>query len=364
MEDSLIILEDNYPAVSDTISVSRFVDSLFYIPLGATNGDKIDEVQKVMMTGRYIFVHNVMEGLYMFTREGAFLRKITGECWGFDVQEAAERIYVACRNRIQVYDFSGNIIHARIPLDKETTGIGNFIAAIDTGKIAVSVWNRGVETNRLVIMKTDGSIVRAFPNHEKFRSLRTPVVSASRFHRTLFRYHDEIRYHPYYSDTLFSLSGERLEPVFVEHKIFKVPQAHRLEYLGDSQAFESYCIENDACATRFLETSRFMLVVYNMGRIFRTLPNYLLYDKQTAELYNYRQYMHFRNGRYHFGLFNDYDGGLPFNPEFTSGEYLIEACNAARFIRDYTNGREMMDCNKDSTVCTIRHYDIRSDRYP
>ncbi|MDR1097859.1 MAG: hypothetical protein LBL57_06990, partial [Tannerella sp.] len=39
-------------------------------------------------------------------------------------------------------------------------------------------------------------------------------------------------------------------------------------------------------------------------------------------------------------------------------------CNAARFIRDYTNGREMMDCNKDSTVCTIRHYDIRSDRYP
>jgi hypothetical protein len=362
IENDAVILENNYPAIDDTIYISRFVDSLFYIPLGATNGDKIGDVQKVMITDSYIFVHNMMAGLYMFTREGVFLRKITGECWGFDVLESAERIYVAYLDYIRTYDFLGNITNARIPLSDEIYSIGNFIAAIDTGKIALSVWNQGVESNRLVIIKTDGSIVKAFPNHEKFQGKRLPRVGASRFHRSLFRCHNEIRYHPYYSDTLFSLSGEQLKPVFVENKLFKVPQAYRLEYLGDDQEFKTYCSENSAYATRFFETSRFMLVIYNLGHIIMTLPNYLLYDKQTTELYNYRQQLIFRNGRYHFGFFNDYDGGLPFNPTFSSGEYLIEAYNAGRFVREYTGGRDL-DCDNDSTVCTVQHYDIRSDYY-
>jgi hypothetical protein len=88
-----------------------------------------------------------------------------------------------------------------------------------------------------------------------------------------------------------------------------------------------------------------------------------LYDKQTSELYNYQQQFIFENGRYHFGFFNDYDGGLPFNPQYSSGEYLIEACNAENFAYDYTRGRDMKECNENGTFCKIQHYDIRSDRY-
>jgi hypothetical protein len=290
------------------------------------------------------------------------LQKITDECRGFDVLESEQLIYVAYDKSIRVYDFRASVRN-RISLSDEMSGIGNFIVAIDTGKIALSIWNNGVKSNRLLIIKTDGSIAKTFSQHEKFQSGRSPIVSASRFHRSLFRYNDEIRYHPYYSDTLFSLVNGRLDPVFIENKIFKVPLQHRLEYLGDNKEFEKYCLKNKAYATRFFETSRFMLIAYNLGHIFQTLPNYLLYDKQTLELYDYQQYLIFKNGRYHFGFFNDYDGGLPFNPQYSSGEYLIEAYNAKNFVNDYTRGRDLKECDKNGTVCKIQHYDIRSDRY-
>jgi hypothetical protein len=183
---------------------------------------------------------------------GEFLQKITGECWGFDVLASERLIYVAYKKNIQ---------------------------AIDTSKIALSIWNNGIESNRLVIIKTDGRIVKAFPNHEKFQSGRSPLVSASRFHRSLFRYNDKIRYHPYYSDSLFSLVNEQLCPIFIENKIFKAPLQYRLEYLGDNEEFKEYCLKNNAYATRFFETSRFLLVTYNLGHIFQILLNYLLYDK-------------------------------------------------------------------------------------
>jgi hypothetical protein len=299
----------------------------------------------------------------MFDRRGHFVRRITEECWGFDVYEPDKLILVAYRKSIKVYNFDGEIIHKKIPLNTETEGIGNFIAAIDSSLIALSIWNHGHESDRLVIIRTDGSIVNTFPNYEKFQSQNPPLVNASRFHRTLFRYQDQIRFHPYYSDTLFTLSNGRLTPVFIEQKLSKVSLERRLEYLGDIDTFERYCQENEAYATRFFESSRFMMVIYNMAQIDQTLPNYLLYDKQTSTLFNYKQQLNFDTGSLHYGIFNDLDGGLPFNPTNISGDFLIESYSAANFIRDYTVGRNLKSCNPDGSICTIQHYDIKSNRF-
>jgi hypothetical protein len=106
-----------------------------------------------------------------------------------------------------------------------------------------------------------------------------------------------------------------------------------------------------------------MIVIYNLGHISQTLPNYLLYDKQTKELYNHKQRLIFENGRFHFGFFNDYDGGLPFNPDYCSDEYLIGVYDANLFRNDYLHGVDMKSCDEKTQICTLKHYEIRSNCY-
>jgi hypothetical protein len=360
--EHLVKIDTNYTVINDTIRLSRITDSLFYIAIGKVPFGQISGIQKILMLDSCIFILE-NSGLHIFNKNGGFVRTITDECWGFDVLSSKQWIYVAYKQEINIYDFGGDIIRRKIPLNNETVGIGNFIAAIDSTKIAVSVWNMGTNRNKLVIIDIKGKIIKEFPNHQKFHPERTPLVNASRFHRSLFRYHDEIRYHPYYCDTLFSLSNDQLKPIFIENKIFKVPLKYRLECLGNNSAFQKYCKENNAYTTRYLETSRFMIVIYNLGHISQTLPNYLLYDKHTKELYNYKQHLIFENDRFHFGFFNDYDGGLPFNPDYCSGEYLIGVYDVKQFINDYLYGRSLKNCNKETQICTINHYEIRSNCY-
>ena len=184
-------------------------------------------------------------------------------------------------------------------------------------------------------------------------------MTARQFQRTVSRHHNNIFYHPYYSDTLFSLSENRLEPVFIERKIFKTPLENRMEYLGDEKAFFNYFRENEAYTTRIFYSTRYYLVIYNLGMITETLPNYLLYDKVSKQTYNYKQILRFDTGSLHFGFYNDYDGGLPFNPAHLSNELLIETHDPLRFKRFYLNGRDIQSCNVNG-VCVIRHHEVKS----
>ena len=360
IQSNLVIIDPDYSEVKDTIFISQFIDSLIYIPLQQNQNCILSSILKVVIADAYIFVHDA-SSLYMFQKDGSYLRTISTSCWGFDILRKNQFIFVADGQKIVVYNYQGDKVQNDILLSQNMVGIGNFFLAIDSCTIALSIWNKGVEPERLMLMQTDGTIVKTFPNYEQFKPQRTPLVNASRFHRTLFRYHDSIRYHPYYADTLFTLSNDTLQPVFVEKKIKKVPLQYRLENLGDESAFRLYCHEHEAYTTRFFETSRYVFVIYNIGYITQTLPSYLLYDKITAQLYNYKQEFNFSIGSLHLGLYNDFDGGLPFNPEYLSDEYLIEAYSATKFIRDYNEGRSITECDENN-ICISKSYDMRSNR--
>jgi hypothetical protein len=357
----MTLIDSSSAVIEDTIRLSFFADSLFYIPLGKTPLGSIEGIRKVVISGTHIFVHD-NSGLHLFKQNGDFLRKVSDKCWSFDVLETEQLIYIAYQKHIDVYDFNANLILNKIPLNEEIESTGDFIAAIEADKIAVSTWNKETQQNRLLIIDTLGGTIAEFPDKQLFSSKNISQVNTSKFHCSLFRYNDEILYHPHYSDTLFLLSDNGLSPIFVENIISKVPLQQRLEYSDDIEKFEKYCIENKAYITCFFETGAFTFVVYRLGHLNRSLPNYLLYDKQTRKTYNYKQNLIFENGRLHFGFFNDYDGGLPFNPEYCSGEYLIEAYDAKLFISDYQHGMSLKSCSKNG-VCTVNHYEIKSNHY-
>ena len=362
LKDKLIVLENDNLEIIDTIRISQFSDSLFYILLERTEQCKISNIEKVLMTDSLIFVLDINESLFSFDRTGKFLRKISSDCWGFDILEDSKLMFIAKRRKIDIYDFSGERVHQSVRLGPELEGIGNFFAAIDSNTVAISIWNQGIEDNRLVIMSTDGNTLESFPNPEKFNSTSSPLISmaARHFNQTVSRFNNKVYYHPYYSDTLFLLSENKLEPIFIEKKIPKVPLEHRLEYTGNEKVFGDYCINNEKYTTRIFNSKRFYLVIYNLGQISMTLPNYLLYDKITETTYNYKQNLNFITGILHYGFYNDYDGGLAFNPSFFLDEFLIEAHNPLNFKNYYLNGRYIQDCDKNG-ICTTNHYQIKSD---
>jgi hypothetical protein len=57
IDNNLTVIDKNYPVIDDTICVSQFADSLFYILLGTTP-NKISAIQKIFITNSYIFIHD------------------------------------------------------------------------------------------------------------------------------------------------------------------------------------------------------------------------------------------------------------------------------------------------------------------
>ena len=54
LEDSLVIIETDDPEITDTIRISQFADSLFYILLERTPQCKISKINQVSMTDSLI----------------------------------------------------------------------------------------------------------------------------------------------------------------------------------------------------------------------------------------------------------------------------------------------------------------------
>ncbi|MDR0962404.1 MAG: 6-bladed beta-propeller [Mediterranea sp.] len=373
------VVDSLYEKSNDTIALSEFCDSLYYIPIEKAKGVAISNysILKISKFSLFILILTGNGELLQFDLQGQFIRQFNPQYKyrSFDVLEKEKQIYASTDlDRIMIFDFDGNQ-KRRIPIPDGMSSYGNFFAVIDTNHIAIARWNVGVNKERLVIIDNKGAVVKSFPNTEMFQSGNPIFINATAFHRMLFRNGNTVKYSPFYSDTLYTLTPDlELSPTFVEKIIPKVPLRHRLAYVGDLNNFNAYCREHAVYTTRFFETERYVLNIYNRAYINQTLPNYLLYDKKTGKLYNYEQQL-ILEGNWWFGLLNDIDGGLCFMPEvgddnyYSSDNELIIAYNPVAFKKHYLKGRSARSCKGD--VCkTIQHKlathivsDEKSERY-
>lgn len=323
--NSVVILQSSYPVSLDTLKLSQISDTVFYINLPFKGF--IDQVQYL---DSLILVQS-MDYVFAFNPSSELLYKIpvnSGSCFDLRLKESKFYIYDAFKsNEIKEYDFKGKELR-KIRLKTNESGFyGASFLAVNDSLFAISRLNEGSNENELFFVNGKGRRVGAVKNREPYVLARNAFTHNEIWPRTLFRTSEGLRYHRCYRDTLFAIEQDMtLHPVLVEQKISKVPLEKRIECVGgDMMEYLNYCYENKKHAVRFYENSRYYIAEYLVGRSSSSLPNYLVYDKKSGKLNRVENDFSrgFETHQLHFGIFNDYDGGLAFTPLYQSGNYLI-----------------------------------------
>lgn len=362
-QDSIIVLTEKSQINQDTIKLTQVGKELKYILLERFDSSQIKNITKIESDGNMFFIH-ADQRLVLYSSEGQFIKEFTlpqyGKVWGFDLDKDQKRVFIATAQGILIYDYTGNYSE-KIPLDIELEGIGNFFRVVNGTQIWIAIWNEGDNKNRLVVVDFDGSKLLEFPNYEVFDSPATPRRNASRFHRMLFNYGNEVRYHPLFSDTVFAIKDTILQPLFIERLVKKVPLNKRLEYVGDSKQFEKYCHENENQIHRLYETNDYWIITSQLANITRTFQDYWLIDKKTKRIQKHSPRPDYSKDVIHLGYFNDIDGGIALIPDFVCEEKIIGWYSAEHFKRLNNIGYRINRCEKNSSICKLEVFKAQSN---
>lgn len=320
-ETSLLVLSDT--ACADTFTLSRMADTVFYVNLHR----KFEEVLKVHYLDSVIFVQG-SRGIYVFDASGKMMYSKDAYLSGFDVDAEAGNFYIYDYFRTDVvtaYDFKGKELYHFKVLADGASGYSNCFLALSDSLFVKA--NSARDESELVFFNGKGRTVKRVKNPEAVIPLPGAHTYNEIWNRPLFRSPMGLRFHRCYGDTLFAVEADRtLRPVLVEHLVRKVPYDKRLDVAGgDETEYLVLCDREGYAATRMYENSRFFLLEYQIGKSLTRMPCYWLYDRAEGTLS--RAGITLREGlkahTFHFGIFNDYDGGLGFAPLCQSGDYLI-----------------------------------------
>lgn len=323
-ERMLVTLFDDYPEENDTLTLSELSDTVFYVRLeqpGLTDACQVYYSDSLILVSDY-------HQLNAFDAEGRWLYQLPN-AYSMDVLPEASGIYLYnFKDRvIKKYGFDGKE-QKTIRLRTEIDTYGRNFVVLSDSLFAISMLNVGYNPYELFWVNDKGEMVHRVKNREPFQPQSGAYTHNSIWHHRLFKAENGCRYYPSYSNTLYEVGKDAtFRPVFVENKITKIPLEHRLEYSGQElNAYMKEVVANEWNAVRHFETSRFHFAEYKAGGHNFSLSNYLVYDKKSRKVH--RQTNHLISALkdkkpLHFGISNDYDGGLAFAPSSQSGEYLI-----------------------------------------
>lgn len=346
---SITYLKNTSLGINDTIRLSQLAEEVTYVPLDLPNTSKVTQIQ---YTDSFIFV-NDHEAIYWFNHKGKEINKIPIRSVCFDLSNHWDSIYTYSfsQKRINCYDLKGNRIWtSRLHYKEKAVGLyGHFFAHINDSLFVIANTNEGFNPDKLVFFNQRGRMKAHIPNNETFPYPGSHYTSDSDWYRRLTKNKDVVFYHPVYNDTVYQVGGDmHLTPVIIEERVKKVPLTSRLEYTGKNLAnFQKECHSKQLYVTRIFNTSRYVVVEYRLGSITCSMANFLVYDRKDKVL---RRTFNDLNkgvlaGQFHFGIYNDYDGGLAFAPEFISNDHLImvnasklQGRNAAKAKSLYTHG--------------------------
>ena len=321
-ETSLLVLSDTVRA--DTFTLNRIADTVFYVNLHR----KFRGEMKVHYSDSIILMQD-SRGIYAFDASGKMMYAKDAYLCCFDVDAEAGKFFTYestfGSNEVKAYDFKGKeLYHFRVLADGASGYSNRFFALSDSLFVKA---NSARDENELVFFNRKGRAVKRIKNPEVVIPSPGAYTHNEVWPRPLFRSPMGLRFHRCYGDTLFAVEADRtLRPVFVEHLVKKVPYDKRLEVVGGDQiAYHALCDKEGYAATRVYENSRFFLIEYLVGKSESRMPGYWLYDREEGTLS--RAGITLKQGMeahtFHFGIFNDYDGGLGFAPLCQSGDYLI-----------------------------------------
>lgn len=324
---SIPLLKQDFTTANDTVRLSDIAEEVEYISLDIPNTKHLFQAQ---YSNSLIFA-NDNDSLYWFNHKGRKVKSIPLKFGCFDLSEHQDSIYTYTPSdkRLSCYDLRGNRMWtSRLHYKEKEVGFyGHSFVRINDSLFAIAIQNQGFNPDQLIIINKRGKTQTLIPNAESFSYPGVCHTTHTDWKRTLTRNGKEIFYHPLYGDTVYHLYGNKQPtPYMIEQMVKKVPLEARPEYTGKTwKEFDAACLEDTMYVTRIFNTSRYAIVEYKLGSIGHHMSNYWIYDKKEKSLKRTFNDLSasLNEGKAHFGIFNDYDGGLAFAPDFISNERLI-----------------------------------------
>lgn len=324
VKNKVILLSSDLPECKDTVTLSKILDDVFYIALDL---DKNTDVQQLYYTDSFIVI-NDLKNIYLFNHSGKKMNQFplfSGSC---DFSPKGDYLYTYSflKKEISKYGLKGNKIWSTKLKNNNFGYYGYFFSVINDTLFAISSINEGYNKDQLIFVNEKGHVIERIHNYEQFTPPKNSYSFFRKWYRSLSKQNNNLYYHPFYNDTLFIIKDKKLQPFAVEKILKKVPLNHRIEYTGESPAdFSKYCKMENKYATRFYNSTRYLIVEYRNASINYSLSNYLIYDKKNKTLS--QTYNDLKKGMeskiLHFGIFNDWDGGLSLSPSFLYNNHLI-----------------------------------------
>ena len=325
--DSIIHFDNDWLLVNDSASLEQIAENVKYVELDLPTTSQIYQLE---YTDSLIIV-SMKDGVYWFNREGERLNQIPLRFPCFSLSENNDSIYMYefLEKKISCYDLKDNHIWtSRLHYkEKEVGYYGYSFSLINDTTFVIALRNQGFNSDRLIFADKRGKVLKKISNPETFTYPGRAYVSRMEWQRIVTKNQKQVFYHCLYGDTVFCINEHmQLSPVVIENMIRKVPLSSRPEYTGMTwKEFGTECLEKQMNVTRIFNSSRFIILEAKLGDITNRMSNYWIYDKNNKSVtrsFNNLDNVHTKKYA-HFGIHNNYDGGLAFAPDFISNEHLI-----------------------------------------
>lgn len=289
-------LPDNISNKS-VIGLKEITNKIEYVKLEFSPESIVGRIVLLSATERYFFVYD-MRGVYQFSRQGKFVRKIGKQGRGpgeyvaikeMTADEDSQRFYILCNfvKQVLVYDFNGNYLY-QIPLKDDFINcfdiIDNDMIALQTGQLSKTVLTSS-------IINTKGASVykftnRLYHNTNEISFYKEPIIT--------YLYHNNLFLKDGINDTVYKVTSLRFIPYFVYNLGKYKPHIN----CPSEQQGKYFFID------KIFETDKF---VYSFFR-YKGVINVSKFNKESNETT-----MSFSNSKLHIGIINDFDNGIDFS---------------------------------------------------
>ena len=323
-DDSTELIQIEEVTDSSIIGITDIAEKVMYFR--QNRRDEKKNISQVYYDENQIIVYD-LDSLFFYSLDGNEKKRISFPmaCVDYDIANHCIYIYEFKKRKISVLTSEGALTNTISVKSVEAGYYGNYFASINDFLYVIASPNTTGDNGGLLFISCTGNIVGRKKTQEVFQPSQSSYSYNMVWDIPVFRTPIGIGYYPWYEDVVYWLNenGET-EPFFTEKVLKKVPVNHRTEVTGgELDEYIKQCKTNMWSTPRYYINKRFILAQYVYGRSTTDLPGYLLYDKKNGKSRVHKDLFSF--SIMHYGLYNDYDGGIAFTPMNQCGDYLMMA---------------------------------------
>jgi hypothetical protein len=334
------------------VPISKYIDSLEYVPLELTSESAIVEIRKIYLTDGYIIIDHSANfpsnRLMLFDRHtGKFIRFLGKRGEGPEEYRAPVKnffnpydnfiyTYGTDHSSIKRYNLNGEFIESFTtpPNRGSTERVLPVDAFLSSNTFLGYLDNKSGQDSQRIVIFTRDRIIKSFPHYEKWVNNSIDQYVELAQNPVITSWDNDISFKERSNDTVFLVTLDKLIPRFIlSTGVFKYPYRFSLKeaYNGFENQLDYFSINN------MFENSRYVFFDLFNGEerdasdpnMFHQIHNFLILDKLTLKLTvcnNYENYSSY--------LIDDINGFLPMIPfSITEHDELLSVVYPQAVIR-------------------------------